>query len=269
MDQFNERNFKLYNVSQIVLNGGITHKLDFLATIYINDKFYFNVFRRYNSLFDIVIEDMYGELHYHKNYTVSQSLQNILCISDDKVRKLFTISSMSFKHNALIQADIQDLRWSEIQEKYYAIHVNFGGILNEYNNTYSETVNMVNNNELKQKEVKNEVVFHSVVDPNTLHNNLTISIPKDNCFVKSKSDCPSLSMRKSDIAGKKRRRPSYLYYSSCDEDEYEYEYEEDDYEESCEDDEVYSEQYKDNKSKYTKSNYTELRNGTLIPKRNN
>jgi hypothetical protein len=48
--------------SEIVINGRITRKLDFLGTVSIYNWQYFNVWRRYNNPYEIVLEDQNGDI---------------------------------------------------------------------------------------------------------------------------------------------------------------------------------------------------------------
>lgn len=247
MAYYIEHNSKLYNISQIVMNGNITYKLDFIAGIYIQNQFYFNVYRRYNSPYDIVIEDVNGDLYYHKDYTVRQSLQAVLCISAEEVEHLYTLSAMSYKHNAPAPSttqDISEMRWSDIQRNFYAVRVNFGGILNDYHGLFPTSAIVQEyvpsydccvtpnkgttpeepNAPMKEEYTKDELTAASAL--------LSLKIPRIDDFSKSETDYPSLSMRWSDVASRKRRRPSYV-----------------------EDDDSYM------------ANYTILRNGTMIPKK--
>ena len=116
--------------SEIILPSGIvTRKLDFLGTIRINGRHYFNVWRRYNNVYEIVFEDFSGDFHYHKNYTIGESIQKILCQSDEQMKGVHTIEAISFKHRADISEEVTTMRWTELQHQWYALDMNIGGIL--------------------------------------------------------------------------------------------------------------------------------------------
>jgi hypothetical protein len=203
---------------------------------------------------------MYGELYYHKDYTVRQSLQTVLCITAPEAEHLYTLSAMSYKHNAPAPTsatgqDISEMRWSDIQKNFYAIRVNFGGILKDYHelfpkasvvqeyipssNYYQYNMTSCNQVDVHQPPPNKEEHSHTKEEVDAANTLLTLKIPQIDDFSKSKTDYPTLSMRWSDVVSGKRRRPSY-------EEEYDEEEEEDD---------------------DTLSNYTVLRNGTLIKKR--
>lgn len=96
---FADRNTRLISLSQMVVHGNIIHKLDYVASVYINCRYYFNVYRRYNSPYNFIIEDANGDIHLHQDHTVRTSLQNILCLSELDSQRLFTLNATSFKHN--------------------------------------------------------------------------------------------------------------------------------------------------------------------------
>lgn len=270
------RNQRLADISKMVIDGHIVNKLDTIATIFINGKFYFNAFRRYNSPYNIVIEDYNMDLHFHQDYTIRTSLKSILCLPDFETSNIFTMNATSYKHNGPVPStydDIADMRWSEVQEKYHAISVNFGGIfdnidyiplfptpcVNEDIPSTPRSQIITNEREVPaapERPIKNEVI-EAV---NTL---LSIAIPSmSDDFHMSESDGPTLSMRFSEIMKRKASRHPPVCYCEMDDDD-----DDDDYD--GDDDSDYEEDY-DNDSDYEdeSNNYTVLRSGTMIPKIN-
>ena len=151
MSAFEIRNERLAQLSQMVVDGHITHKLDNIATININSRFYFNVFRRYNSPYNIVIEDYNGDIYLHQDHTVRTSLKTVLCLPDYDAGNIYTWNATSYKHNGPVPCtdkDVADMRWSEIQSNYHAINVNFGGIF--YNTDYNPPMTPI------QTDIKDE-----------------------------------------------------------------------------------------------------------------
>jgi hypothetical protein len=123
----------LDSISEIVLpTGHVTRKLDFLGTIRIYNQYYFNVYRRYNNVHEIVLEDFAGDFHFHKDYTVRQSLQKVLCLSDEQIHGLHTMDAVSFKHRSVISEEVTNMRWTEIENQWYALDMNLGGILKDF-----------------------------------------------------------------------------------------------------------------------------------------
>ena len=127
---------KLDELSQMVVDGKIISKLDHIATIYINGRRYFNVYRRYNSDFNILVEDYNNDIYLHKDCTVRNSLHTILCLTYYDSNDIYTIDATSYKHNGPVPSlvpDIADMKWTEIHAKYHTVSVNFGGIFNDMN----------------------------------------------------------------------------------------------------------------------------------------
>jgi hypothetical protein len=127
------RTHTLDTLSEIIMpNGRIMRKLDFLGTICVYGRHYFNVWRRYNNVYEIVIEDFSGDFHFHKDYTIRESIQKVLCLSDEQIRGLYTIDAISFKHRADVSDDVTSMRWTEIEHRWYALDLNVGGILHDF-----------------------------------------------------------------------------------------------------------------------------------------
>ena len=150
------RNNALDAMCEISLNGYTTKKLDFLGTIHIYGVHYFNVFRRYNSVYEIVLEDFHGDFHFHKDYTIRQSLQHILCLSNEQMEGIYTRHATSFKHGSCPMTSMHDapnIHWSELQQQWQAAALDFGGILEDYHQTQwykNEAVDPVLEGELEQ-----------------------------------------------------------------------------------------------------------------------
>ena len=129
-----ERAHALNAISEISLNGYVTRKLDFLGTVHIYGVHYFNVFRRYNNVYEIVLEDFYGDFHYHKDYTVRQSLQRVLCLLDEQMQTIHVRHATSFKHGSypINGAEAVNMRWSDIHAQWQGVALDVGGILEDY-----------------------------------------------------------------------------------------------------------------------------------------
>jgi hypothetical protein len=140
------RNNALDAMCEISLNGYTTKKLDFLGTIHIYGVHYFNVFRRYNSVYEIVLEDFHGDFHFHKDYTIRQSLQSILCLSNEQMEGIYTRYATSFKHGSCPMTSMHDapnMHWSELQQQWQAAALDFGGILEDYHRSCEQIKNEV------------------------------------------------------------------------------------------------------------------------------
>jgi hypothetical protein len=247
------RNQRLMDLSKMVINGSITQKLDHLATIYINNNFYFSVYRRYNSPYNIVIEDKNDDIYLHQDHTIRTSLKTVLCLDDYLTSKIYTLSATSYKHNGPVPSmdrDIADMRWTELQGNYHAVVINFGGIFydeltmdNYWENVPSTPIEQIIPPSLTPPAAPTRPIND---DANVANILLTLNIPaQDNIFKMSESDGPTLSMRFADI--KKRVPVCYCEMDDSDDESYD-EYEDED---EDEDDE---------------KNYIVLRNGIMIPK---
>jgi hypothetical protein len=254
MSAYEIRNERLADLSKMVINGTITQKLDHIASIYINNEFYFSVYRRYNSPYNIVIEDKNYDIYLHQDHTIRTSLKTVLCLQDYQASNVYTWNATSYKHSGPIPSmdkDIADMRWSEMQSNYHATVINFGGIFNDYPMMNYE-------DEMVEENIPStpidQIIQPSLTPPNAPSHPIkpdddnaakilvTLSIPPQPVeFKMSESDGPTLSMRFADI--KKRVPVCYCEMHGSDDDE-------------SEDEEI------------DEANYIVLRNGTMIPKTN-
>jgi hypothetical protein len=133
------RTHTLDTISEIIMpNGHVTRKLDFLGTISVYGQHYFNVWRRYNNVYEIVIEDFAGDFHFHKDYTIRESIQKVLCLSNEQIHGVYTIDAISFKHRADVSEDVTSMRWTEIEHRWYALDMNLGGILHDFHRVHTD-----------------------------------------------------------------------------------------------------------------------------------
>ena len=255
MMSFNQiRNERLSQLSQMVINGEITYKLDHIATVYINGRHYFNVFRRYNSPYNIVIEDMHSDFYLHQDYTVRKSLQTVLCLPEWEAGNIYTWNATSYKHNGpppSLSTDLADMRWTDIQAAYQAVSVNFGGIF------YNEVAPSTPLSQIMKEPVMpgaparplppmqltpQHQPVQPISDAEAANILLSISVPVvEEPFILRESDGPTLSMRFADVENRlKSEHVSCYCKMDSDEDL-----------DSESDDE---------------SNFTVLRSGTMIPK---
>jgi hypothetical protein len=112
-------------------------KYDLIAIVHIFETEYYRIYRRYNDLYEIVIIDYLGALHYQtKDVTVSATLMNMLCL--DAMTDLVAINAHSFTHcsdTPLLLSEIPYMTWVHIQKHWNSIYVNFSvpGYFNRYN----------------------------------------------------------------------------------------------------------------------------------------
>jgi hypothetical protein len=155
---------KLQEISTFVVNGRPTYKLDFLGTISIHGRDYFHVLRRYNNVYEFVFEDYRGELYFHKDYTVAQSIQRLLCLSDEQMCNLHVLSVHSMKHNGAptISDSFLDMRWSAIQGNWYGLMMNLGGILDYDSSESTEETIVAHHEEPVQDNSNGMDTFHKL-----------------------------------------------------------------------------------------------------------
>jgi len=144
------------SLSAMVLNNTIQWKMDKIADVSINGLFYFTIFRRFNSPYEIVVEYENGDTYLQKDGTIRQSLQRVLCLSKEQITSLYTTSVYSYKHHGAIDLDVVDQRWSAIQRDYGAVLLNLGGILEEFQASYEAY-------QEEKESPKNEIVEPSWV----------------------------------------------------------------------------------------------------------
>jgi hypothetical protein len=117
---------RLNDISTIHVNGRIFQKLDLISVLTINSSYTFNVYRRYNSDYNIVVEDCYGNLSFHQDESLHSTLKNRCALSDVELSSVYVSYFYSFKHNSVlnyIPCSIFTMKWSEIQDSYSAMDI--------------------------------------------------------------------------------------------------------------------------------------------------
>ena len=126
-----ERMHRFKELSMMLINGQPVSKLDYVAHISIHGSGYFNVFRRYNSRYEFLVEDLNGDIHFHKDVTIRQSLQAILCLTDEQMAPAVIVYATGFKMQTPISLAI-DTHWSELQREHHGAMITVEGILEDY-----------------------------------------------------------------------------------------------------------------------------------------
>ena len=127
------RNERLQNLSMIMVNGSPVCKIDYIANITINSTHYFNVYRRYNNAYDIIVEDYLGEFHLFKDQPLRDIVASILCLPQDEYHTMYVESAMSYGHNAPIYSDhVINAPVGLIQSQYVGVRINLRGVLKDY-----------------------------------------------------------------------------------------------------------------------------------------
>jgi hypothetical protein len=259
MSALDIRNQRLASLSKMVVADVVVHKLDHIATIAINGRHYFNVFRRYNSPYNIVIEDNNLDVYLHQDRTIRSSLAEIFCLPYWEASNIYTWHATSYMHNGQPPSttmDIADMYWTEVQTRYQAIAVNFGGIFHALQSVPEDVHEDVKEEDNTPSTPRSQIM-QTPTDPpgaperppsrqtvEAAHILLSLSIPRvDDPWGEREDDGPTLSMRFEDIQSRKQKREPVCYCEmhGSDDDE--------------SDDETVD-----------TNNYTILRNGTMIPK---
>jgi hypothetical protein len=136
---FEDRNQHLLRLSQVVVNDTIQYKIDKVGDVYINGLYYFTVFRRYNSVYEYIIEYSNGDTYLQKDGIIRDSLRSVLCLSEEDAKHMYTLYAFSYKYNNAIDimvTDMVDRTWSDITKRCGAVCMNLGGILQDFQQTY-------------------------------------------------------------------------------------------------------------------------------------
>jgi len=116
------RNDVLNDLSHLNINGQSVHKLESLGTIYVHHRKRVNVFRRFNSVYEILFETDDHTIHFHKNIRVLDSLHQLF---GSEMDHLEVMEVFSYKHHgALITPEafhLPTLCWNEL-------HYTWGGV---------------------------------------------------------------------------------------------------------------------------------------------
>jgi len=112
------RDQALHDLSLLHIRGDKLFKLDMVAAIYLNGVKHLNVYRRYSSVYEFLLEDNYHTVHFQKDVRVMDSLHHLMGALDHRA----SIHAYSHKHHgAFIHADdfhFETLRWSELHGRW-------------------------------------------------------------------------------------------------------------------------------------------------------
>lgn len=139
---------RLNEISTINANGRYFQKLDMISVLTINSSYTVNVYRRYNSEYNVVIEDCYGNLSFHQDESLYITLKNRYNLSDAELSSMYVSYFYSFKHNSVlnyIPCSIFTMKWSDIQDKYSAVDM-----------ALNYELNPVSEPDVKSEDVTNE-----------------------------------------------------------------------------------------------------------------
>lgn len=119
---------RLQEISALCTEEGIFHKLDIVASIYVQGRHVLNVYRRYNSTFNIVFEDGRDGLHFQTNKSLIESIEELFQTELDTypdIERLY-----SFKHQAYMTrvhySSLWRMTWEYIATYYGCILLKLG-----------------------------------------------------------------------------------------------------------------------------------------------
>ena len=130
-----DRSEQLARLSEMAVNGQILHKIDLIGIVKICGEHYFNVYRRYNSVYEIVVEDCHGDFYLQKDVMLRDSIGAILCLSQSQLRDMYSVEVFTFRHAGTppcMPSAPENMYWSAIQRDWYAIEIHLRGVLEEF-----------------------------------------------------------------------------------------------------------------------------------------
>jgi hypothetical protein len=121
------RDNHLQAISMMYMNGLPFSKLDCLGYITINGTHFVNVFRRYNSPYEIVVEDYVGDFHMFRDISVKDTIQRVLCLSDEQMKYFHIKETLSFKKCCAVHLSVNTC-WSEIHHFHQGVMMDIAGL---------------------------------------------------------------------------------------------------------------------------------------------
>lgn len=240
-------------MSQMVVGGQVMYKFDHIAVIYIDGRHYFNVYRRYNSPYNIMIEDYNMDVHLHQDHTMRTSLKTVLCLPDST--NMYMCCADSFKHNGPVLTDILDMRWSEIQAQFQAVNVHLSGVFEPPSTQQDNFYTMFSAPSTPLNQMVNPLteppplVRHSPPSPLIIP-----ELPEEPEV--APSDHPSMSLKYIDVKSGNGDKNHLGCYCEYDDDESDEEYEASN--------EASNEESEESEEESEDDNYMLLRSGTVV-----
>jgi hypothetical protein len=166
-------------MSELTINSEVTSKVDALVRVDIYGFWYYTIFRRYNSPYDILVEDIHKNviLLEKSSTSVRQIMAQLLHLTSVEAAKIYVANNHSMAQacsSAEIAMIALDLTFAEIQTLYSGLYLNLEGV---------------------PPSSREETAAHTL---------LTLQIPKSDPdeFYQSPSDYNDLSMRVVDVTAR-------------------------------------------------------------------
>lgn len=154
----NDNMTRLHNMCMMVVDGVPVPKYDYIANIKINSMPYFTVYRRYNNIYEFVVEDYRGDFHVFMNQPIRTIVANLLCLTNQEHDDMSVSNATSYGHNAPIYGDdVINMPLSVVQTRYVGVTVNLYNILWSYQEACDYCNNILNQTVMPQAMPKSEL----------------------------------------------------------------------------------------------------------------
>ena len=154
----------LHDLSLLRIHGENIYKLEVLGSIFIDNKKFCNVFRRFNSTYQILLETDDQTIHFQKDIRILDSLSNILGSRMDSVE---VVAAYSYKHHgAFIPSEafhLPTLQWSELHHTWHGVSLYLESLPQERYTPLQEEASHdeVSHDEASQEESEDDWAYPS------------------------------------------------------------------------------------------------------------
>jgi hypothetical protein len=140
-----DRAARLQNMCMMMIDGAPVYKFDHVANIKINGTPYFTVYRRYNTIYEFVVEDYRGEFHVFMNEPIRSIVAKLLCLSNQEHNDMAVAYATSYGHNTpLYGDDVINMPLSVVQNRFVGVNVNLYNVLWSYQEACDYCNNVLN-----------------------------------------------------------------------------------------------------------------------------
>ncbi len=140
-----DRTARLQNMCMMMIDGAPVYKFDHVANIKINGTPYFTVYRRYNNIYEFVVEDYRGEFHVFMNEPIRSIVAKLLCLSNQEHNDMAVAYATSYGHNTpLYGDDVINMPLSVVQNRFVGVNVNLYNVLWSYQEACDYCNNVLN-----------------------------------------------------------------------------------------------------------------------------
>lgn len=137
-------NSALLSLSEIITSQGQTiQKLDLIATVSIDGIPFLTVYRRYNSVHEMIVMDGQEDIYLQRDLPLLESLRRVLCLSPEQTAHVRIVDLFSFQHHGpppTGHTSPLEMYWSEIQAKWQGIAVDLTDVWSSSSSSVSSSV---------------------------------------------------------------------------------------------------------------------------------